>query len=59
MAKLSTCANELEQWGCRVRMRFRNVINDCKRTLEDFRGINNEHDVQAFTSTKERLNILL
>lgn len=38
VAKLANCADELELWGRRIRMRFRGEINDCKRKLEDLRG---------------------
>lgn len=59
VAKLANCADELELWGRRIRMRFRGEINDCKRKLEDLRGCYSQTDREVYTSTKERLNVLL
>lgn len=58
VTKLANCADELELWGRRIRMRFQGKINECKRNLEELRSNHVPSDINEFIAIKERLNVL-
>lgn len=59
MSRMKLCTDAVDEWGKRLRSRYRDEIKMCRRTIDELRMLNGTTSDQLLVEAKRRLSVLL
>ncbi|KAJ1417272.1 hypothetical protein SESBI_16697 [Sesbania bispinosa] len=59
MHHISSCTAEMNQWGRKLRSKYREAITECKQSLEELRGCNDTTSIQRYNTLHDKMTCLI
>jgi len=59
LSRLGTCTEAMNEWGCKLRHKYRDAIEECREEMERCRGSMQSSEVSRYEEARTKMGILL